>query len=180
MGIFDLFKKKKEETHYDPTNIKVTDLENGYLLDYDLETWTVKKMSEYDWGNNHFSREFLIESGGKTRYLNIDEDDTLVISLFEKIKYRKLGSFITNYFKEHQKFPEQITYESVIYYFDEESPGYYRDVDAENWEELIAFEYSNDEETMFLTIEQWDENEFEASIGIKLKSFEISNILPTS
>ena len=43
MGIFDLFKKKEEEPHYDPTDIKITDLEQGYLLDYDLETWTVKK-----------------------------------------------------------------------------------------------------------------------------------------
>ena len=49
MGIFDIFKSKKNEgKHYDPTNIKVTDIENGYLLDYDFETWTVTKMSEYE------------------------------------------------------------------------------------------------------------------------------------
>ena len=180
MGIFDLFKKKEEEPHYDPTDIKITDLEQGYLLDYDLETWTVKKMSEYDWGDNHFSREFLIESGGKTRYLTIDEEDTLEICLYEKIKYRKLGSFVKSHFEEHNKFPEEITYDSVTYYFDEESPGYYRDVDTETWEELISFDFSNDDEDKFLNIEQWDENDFEASIGIKLKSFEISNILPAS
>ena len=64
MGFFDLFKgnKNKEEKHYDPLNIKVSDLEKGYLLDYDLETWTVTKMSEYDWGNNFFTREFTIKS----------------------------------------------------------------------------------------------------------------------
>jgi len=113
MGLFDIFKKKPEETHYDPTNIKVTDLEKGYLFDYNLETWTVQKMAEYDWGNNHFSREFTIESKGKIRYLSIEEDGALEIVLFEKIKYRKLGTFVTNYQKEHQRFPEQITYDNV-------------------------------------------------------------------
>lgn len=180
MGIFDLFKKKPEEPHYDPTNIKITDLEKGYLFDYDLETWTVKRMSEYDWGDNHFSREFLIESKGKTFYLSIDEEDTLEVILFEKIKYRKLGSFVTNYQKEHKRFPDQITYEGITYDFDEESAGYYRDVASEDWEELISFDFVNDNDTKFLNIEQWDENDFEASVGIKLKPFEISNILPSN
>ncbi len=180
MGIFDIFKKKDEKLHYDPTNIKVSDLEKGYLFDYDLETWTVKKMAEYDWGDNHFSREFTVESKGKLRFLSIEENDTLEIALFEKIKYRKLGSFVTNYFKENEKFPEQITYNNTTYFLDKESPGYYRDVDTENWEELISFDYVNDAEDKFLCIEQWGENDFEASIGIKIKTFEIDNILPAS
>jgi len=180
MGLFDIFKKKPEETHYDPTNIKVTDLEKGYLFDYNLETWTVQKMAEYDWGNNHLSREFTIESKGKIRYLSIEEDGALEIVLFEKIKYRKLGTFVTNYQKEHQRFPEQITYDNVTYYFDEESPGYYRDVATEDWEELIAFEYINEDEDKYLSIEQWGENSFEASVGIKIKTFEIDSILPVN
>ncbi len=179
MGLFDIFKKKEEAPHYDPVDIKITDLEKGYLLDYNLETWMVKKMGEYDWGNNHFSREFLIEAGAKNYYLNIEEEDQLEIGLFEKIKYRKLGSVVTNYYKEHKTFPDQITYQDIVYYLDKESPGYYRDVETENWEEVIAFDYTNDDEDKYLCIEQWDDNDFEASIGIALKSFEIGNILPT-
>ncbi len=179
MGIFDIFKKKEEEeTHFDPTNIKVTDLEKGYLLDYDMETWTVKKMAEYDWGDHFFSREFLIESRGKTRYLSIEEDESLEIIISEKIKFRKLGQDVISYFENHDKFPNLIIYKGTSYHFDEQSPGYYRDVESEDWSELISFDYENDAETHFLTIEQWGENEFEVSIGKKVKPFEISNILP--
>ncbi|WP_299109276.1 DUF4178 domain-containing protein [uncultured Tenacibaculum sp.] len=181
MGFFDLFKnnKKEEEKHYDPIDIKVTDLENGYLLDYDLETWTVTKMSEYDWGDSHFSREFLIESKGKKCFLHIEEDDELIISLSEELKYRKLGPTVTDYIDTNGKPPKQIVHQDITYYLDEEAPGYYRNVENENWEELISFYYLDEDEEKCLTIEQWGEEDFEASIGKILKSYEISNILPS-
>ncbi|CAL2075645.1 conserved protein of unknown function [Tenacibaculum sp. 190524A02b] len=181
MGFFDLFKsnKNKEEKHYDPTNIKVTDLEKGYLLDYDLETWTVKKMSEYDWGNNFFTREFTIESKGKIRFLHIEDDNELIITLSEELKYRKLNPTVIEYIEHNGKPPKQITHQNITYYLDEESPGYYRNVENENWEELISFDYLDDNEEKCLTIEQWGDNDFEVTFGNIIKPFEISNILPS-
>jgi hypothetical protein len=179
MGIFDIFKSKKEpEKHYDPTNIKVTDLEKGYLLDYDLETWTVTKMSEYDWGNNFFTREFVIVSKGQKLYLHIEDDDELIITLSESLKYRKLGSEVIDFTELNGKPPKKINYQDVTYFLDEETPGFYRNTDTEDWEELISFDYLDDEEEKCLTIEQWGDDDFEASIGIVIKPREISNILP--
>ncbi len=180
MGFFDRFKKKPEERHYDPTDIKVGDLEKGYLLDYEFETWTVKKMAEYDWGDNFFTREYIIESRGKEKYLTIEEDEGLKISLFDKIKYRKLGEDVVDYQKEHDKFPDKIVYNNITYFLDEESAGFYRDVDTDHWEEVMAFDFVNDDEDRYLSIEQWDENDFEASIGVRIKPSDISNILPVS
>ena len=40
MGIFDVFKKDKGPD-YDPTNIKITDVRPGFILEYDLKTWEV-------------------------------------------------------------------------------------------------------------------------------------------
>ena len=179
MGIFDIFKNKKEpEKHYDPIDIKVTDLEKGYLLDYDFETWTVTKMSEYDWGNNFFTREFVITSKGKVRYLHIEEDDILIVTLSEEIKFRTLGIEVLDYLELNGKLPKRITYKEVTYFLDEESPGYYRNTDNDNWEELISFNYLDANEEKCLTIEQWDDNDFEASVGIILKPNAINNILP--
>lgn len=179
MGIFDIFKNKKgEEKHYDPTNIKVTDLEKDYLLDYDLETWTVTKMAEYDWGNNFFTREFVIVAQSKKLYLHIEEDDELVITLSENLKYRKLGVEVVDFIELNGKPPKEINYQNVTYFLNKESPGFYRNTDTEDWEELISFDYLNDDEEKCLTIEQWGENDFEASIGFKVNQREISNILP--
>ena len=179
MGFFDFLKGNKEpEKHYDPLNIKVTDLEKGYLLDYDLETWTVKKMAEYDWGDNYFSREFTIVSQDKTRFLHIEEDDELIVTLSESVKIRKLGAEVNNHMKNNGRPPEEIIYEGITYYLDEECPGFYRNVDKENWEELISFDYWDEDEVHCLCIEQWDENDFEASKGIRIKPTDVSNILP--
>ncbi len=179
MGIFDIFKNKKdEEKHYDPTDIKVTDLENGYLLDYDLETWTVTKMSEYDWGNSFFTREFTITSKGKVRYLHIEDDGKLIVTISEEIRLRKLGVDVLDYLELHGKPPKKITYLDTNYFLDEKSPGFYRNTENENWEELISFDYLDDNEEKCLTITQWDEDDFEASVGHFINPIDISNILP--
>ena len=179
MGFFDFLKGNKEpEKHYDPLNIKVTDLEKGYLLDYDLETWTVKKMAEYDWGDNHFSREFTIISQNKTRFLHIEDDDELVVTFSENLKIRKLGPEVNNHIKVNGVPPDEIVYDGITYYLEDQPSGYYRNVENEDWEELILFDYWDENEKHCISIEQWDENDFEASIGIRIKPSDISNILP--
>lgn len=178
MGIFDIF-KKKEEKHYDPTDIKVTDLENGYLLDYDFETWTVTKMSEYDWGSNFFTREFTITSKDKVRYLHIEDDGKLIITLSEEIKFRKLGVEVLDYIELNGKPPKKINFLGITYFLDEKSPGFYRNTENESWEELILFDYLNDDEKKCLSISQWGDDDFEASFGEIIKPMDISNILPS-
>jgi|TARA_B110000014_G_scaffold263132_2_gene258938 hypothetical protein len=178
MGIFDIF-KKKEEKHYDPTDIKVTDLENGYLLDYDFETWTVTKMSEYDWGSNFFTREFTITSKDKVRYLHIEDDGKLIITLSEEIKFRKLGVEVLDHIELNGKPPKKINFLGITYFLDEKSPGFYRNTENESWEELISFDYLDDDEKKCLSISQWGDDDFEASFGEIIKPIDISNILPS-
>ena len=181
MGLFDFLKNKKEpELHYDPVDITVNALEKGYLFDYDLETWTVTKMSEYDWGNNFFTRLFVVQSNGKKRYLHIEEDEELIISISEDIKIRKLGVEVLSAIERNGKPPKEIIFKGVQYFLDKEAPGYYRDVATEDWEEFISFDYTDDTEKKCLCIEQWGEDDFEASFGEFIPSYKISDILPAS
>ncbi len=178
MGLFDFFKKKEEEPHYDVTNIKVEDIEENYIFDYDLESWIVKKMYEYDWGNNFYSREFLISNGRESKYLSIEEDDELTISMMTKIPIRKLDATIPEEIQENEKPPRKIFYEGVTYFRDTEDMGYVRHVNTEDWSEVIVWTYHDESEKLVLSIEQSGADEFEATIGNYIKSFEISNILP--
>jgi hypothetical protein len=156
----------------------VSDLEKGYLFDYDLETWTVLKMSEYDWGDQYFSREFLIESRGKKRFLHLEDDDGLVLTLSEKLKIRTLSEDVMTALEKKGKPPKKINYNGILFYRNEEAPGHYRDVENDNWEALISWDYEDAEEVQCLSIEQWGENEYEASHGHIIAEKEISNILP--
>ncbi|GAA4112768.1 hypothetical protein GCM10022393_11360 [Aquimarina addita] len=178
MGLFDIFKKKEEERHYDATNIRVVDLQPNFILDYDLDSWIVKKMYEYDWGDNFFTREFLINNGKSNLYLHIEEDDELEIAITKKIGLRVLGEHISDVIEETGKPPKKITYDDEIYYRDSEDMGYVRNVEDDNWSELISWTYLTKNEEKLINIEQTGETNFEASIGEYIQEFKISNILP--
>ncbi len=178
MSFFDLFKKKKEE--YDPSNITINDLQVGFVFEYNLSTWVVKEAYEYDWGNQHFSREFKINNGQESLYLSLENDDELVISISKKAKIRSIQEDLPEYIIKNESAPSSLNYQGQKFLLDEENAGYFRTLGETEWSELITWDYYNEDETQIITIEQWDEKSFEASIGNYIKAFEISNILPHS
>ncbi len=180
MGIFDFFKKKETERHFDPTNITIRDLGKGYIFEYAIETWTVTAVFEYDWGDNYFTREFVIKNGPTEKFLHIEDDGGLIVTLSEKVKLRKLGEDVCDYIDAHQKPPKKIEHEGIRYFLDEKSPGYSKEIDAANWEELISYDYLDKEEEKTLCIEQYGDEEFEVTKGIVIDELSVSNILPIS
>jgi len=149
MGLFDKF-KKKEQPHYDPSDIKIKDLRVGFIFDYDLKTWQITEEYEYDWGDNYFTREYKVEAADEINYLHIDYSDEVSMTLSKKLKVRALG------------------------------PGYFSDEpeNDDSWVEFISWDYYDAEEKMVACVEQWGEREFEASYGVVVHDFEITNILP--
>lgn len=178
--MFNLFNKKKKEEPK-PLSRTVRDLNQGYVFEYDLRSWEVTKVYEYDWGSNNFTREFQVSDGSEKRYLSVEEDDELEMVLMQKIKVRSLQKDLPNLIMENEKPPETLKYEGMEFYLEQESPGYFRELPSdsqEDWEEFIAWDYQDDSGKYALTVEQWDDRSFEAAYGKELKEFEISNILP--
>lgn len=178
--MFDFFKKKKEEPSYDVTNLTLKDLNFGFIFDYDLKSWVVKEVYEYDWGSNNFSKEYKIDSGDEVAFLSIEDDSELNITLTKAIKIRKIDEDFVEEIVKNEKAPSKIHYEGVLYYLDAESAGYFRDCAKEtnDWEELMAWEYYDENEEKIISITQWDERTFDAYAGIVLESHEFSNIIP--
>ncbi len=177
MGLFDIFKKKEDK--YDTTNITIKDLNVGFVFDYDLDNWEVKAHYEYDWGDECFSQEYKISNGVKTLYLSVEDDDELELSISSKIKVRQLGADVHQQLMDTQKAPSQLEYEGRTYFLDEESAGFFNDSSkGKEWVEFISWSYEDESGDYLINIEQWNEREFEASVGKYIDSFEISNILP--
>jgi hypothetical protein len=175
---FNFFKKKKQ-ADYDPINIQVTDLHVGFIFEYDLKSWQVTEEYTYDWGDNYFSKEFKISSGSDILFLSVDEDDIVELTLQRKIKLSSIEGDIEREIIRDKTPPSKIVYKGVDYYRDSESPGYFKQENSDkDWLEMISWSYYNEEEDRVLTIEQWDEREFEASHGKVIKEYEISNIMP--
>ncbi|MCG8474491.1 MAG: DUF4178 domain-containing protein [Cytophagales bacterium] len=179
MGLFDFF-KKKEEPAYDPTNLKLTDLRVGFMLDYDMQTWEVQKAFEYDWGNHYFTYEFQLFNGEEVIYLSVDDNEELALSVSRSVKIRQIQEDLPDYIVERETAPNKLVYKGVMYYLDEDSAGYSKPIGAsdDDWAELINYDYYDETEKKILSVSQYGEREFEASAGRVAKGYEFSNIIP--
>ncbi len=183
MGLFDFFQGffKKKEADYDPTNLSVHDLKLGFMLDYDLKTWEIKEVYEYDWGNGFFTHEYKLDSGEEVQYLHVEQDDDLELTMSKKVKIRSIDEDIPEEIINNQIPPKKLFYKNKKFFRDNETPGYFRNANNNSedaWLEFISWDYFDENAEEFITIEQWGEREFEASFGRRIKEFEISNILP--
>lgn len=173
----NLFGRGKKEVEVDHT---VRNLDQGYLFEYDMRTWEVKAVYEYDWGQEHFTKEYQVSDGREKRYLTVSDEEELELVWSQKIKPRAILKDLPNIIVKNNAPPESLAYQNQHYYLEEESAGYFKDLSNSNseWEEFMAWDYEDEAGELTITIERWDEREFEASQGRFLKEFEISNILP--
>lgn len=182
MGLFDFFKSdKKEEPAFDPLNIRVEDLKKGDLFDYNLETWSVIEEFEYDWGDECFTKELLIEKDGKRKYLTIDIEDGLELTMQEKVRLRTLDENFVDHLMDKSEPMKKIKYKGIKYYQDAKNLGFYRNVNTKSeGVECISWDFYDKSEQHVLTIDQWGDAEFEVSVGMVIKPNEISDILPSA
>ncbi|MEL6534322.1 MAG: DUF4178 domain-containing protein [Bacteroidota bacterium] len=178
MGLRNIFGRKEEEPEYDPTNIRLQDLEVGFVLDYDMKSWEVVGQFEYDWGDNYFTDEFKIQSSNTALYLHLEEDDELEISLSHKLRLGHVSENIPNHFQNGDDPPRSLTFEGSAFQLQEEALGSFRNVRSENWDDFISWNYEHSDGKQFLTLERWGEEEYELSHGKYVESYEFSNILP--
>lgn len=180
-NILSKFRKPEDPIE---TDLSVRDLEVGSVFEFDLRTFEVREAFEYDWGNNSFSSEFKVSDGSETFFLAVEEDDELELSLMQKLKIRQVQDNLPEYIHQHEKPPTTIRYQGTTFLYEEESPGYFRNTkddrnSDDSWSEFISWDYYSDEGNQLLSIEQWGEDSFEATVGRSLKEREISNILPS-
>lgn len=178
--MFNWFKKKKKEEYkpnFDPSDLSVSKLKKGAFLDYNLETWQVTAQYEYDWGNEYFTDEFQLKNIDQVYYLYLQEDDELQCQWLQKINPRQIDPQLTQHIKTHDVPPSEILYEGTRYFRGRESVGYFRNIENDNWEEFIVWVYYDEKDEKVMHIERWDEDEFEATVGIILKEYEFSNII---
>ena len=178
--MFNIFKKKPKEPEYDVTNLSVKDLNVGFIFDYDMKSWVVKEAYKYDWGNHNFTKEYKVDSGDETAFLHVDDDTELSLTLSKPLKLKKIEEDIFADITEKQKAPDRIHIDGKIFYLHSDSAGYFLDCGKkeEAWEELMSYEYYDEDEAEFVSISQWDERTIEAFSGIVLEPFQITNIIP--
>ncbi|NBC82274.1 MAG: DUF4178 domain-containing protein [Bacteroidetes bacterium] len=176
--IVNKIKGKKEEDQIDVTNLSLRDLRKGYIIDYFMQSWEVKEAYQYDWGNNFFSKEYLITNGKEKKYLHVEDDGELILSLTEDANILSIDKSLKSDIIAHDKPSSTINYKGKIFYMDEESQGYFRDMDNDYWSEFVSWDFVDEEKKELIGLTRWGESEIEASVGIFVEEYEFSNIVP--
>ncbi len=178
MGIGDFFKRDKKEEPDPLKDLTLAKLKVGYLVDYDLKTWEVVANNYYDWGGGDISHEWQLKSGDEVVYLERESGDNEEWSLNRKIAFGHLGSNVKEHILETGDPPEEIVFEGTTYYRDETGGGrFFKDCQGPG-SELLRWSYEDDEGRSYLGLEQWGEEDFDATIGEPVEEYQFINILP--
>ena len=183
MGLFDLFKKKEQALNYDPTNIKISDLDLNWIVEYDLKTWVVKEVARYAWRDGGESWEYKLDSGDDQIYLNVYEDDKLYLSVSKSVKLRSLDEDLPEVIEKDMRPGKKIIYNNITYYLEEEALGHFYDMtheDKPKGQEVTEWTYYDESEKNLLSIAEWGSLNFSASVGVSAEEHEFSNILPAA
>ncbi len=179
MGLKDFFKKDKKKDKVTLEDLTLSKLRPGYFVDWDMKTWEVAAYNYYDWGGGDLTYEWQLKTSDDTIYLEYEPDDEDFWSVCRKISFGKLGSGIKDHIVEHRDPPEEITFEGTTYYLDESSGCHFFKDGKGPGQELIQWNYEDDDEKKILCIEQWGENSFEASKGFEVEEYQFTDILPS-
>lgn len=184
MGWKEIFgfgsKKEDEEAPVaDPLkDLTLANLQPGFFVDYDLKTWEVTAYNYYDWGHGDTTHEWQLKSHDETLYLQKESDDEDEWSVSRPIPFERLGPKIGEYIQENDDPPDEVVYDKTTYFLDTFGGGYfYRDGQGQG-QEFLAWDYADESGERYLTVEQWGDEEFEASEGWPVESYQFTNILP--
>lgn len=159
-------------------NATLSELAVGYLLDYDLRTWEVTAHHYYDWGDGgNLTHEWELKCAGDTIHLEKESKDANDWSVSRPISFARLGARVKNYIAENEDPPDEIDFEGTLYHLDEFGGGKFFKDGKGSGREFLIWDYKNENGRRFLSIEQWEEDDFDAFVGVFAKELDFTNIL---
>lgn len=171
------FRKKDVTESVDPLDVKLSRLKPGYVLDYDLKTWQVSAHHHYDYDGKR-SDEWELSASDEVVYLECSEDDGFTFTLTRKIRISELNADIPIFIEENEDPPDEILHKGITYEADSSSVGRFFKNGEGTGDEFIVWDYFDESEKRTLSIEQWSDDRFEASVGEIVEDYQFSRILP--
>lgn len=154
----------------------VHDLEPGYILDYDMDSWEVLASYTYRY-KGYSTKEYKIRSGSKTRFLNVSDANSLLLSMSEEADINQVDPKLRSSVLEGNPIVH-IHWKDERYTLKESSQGEFTDDRLQDWAAFRGHEYTNGDNTAFIYASKWEDGSVECYTGNYVKEFQIENILP--
>lgn len=176
----NFFKKKKSKSPDPITDLTLSNLKTGFMVDFDMKTWMVEASHYYDWGAGDITYEWQLKSYDDVIYLEREPNDEDYWCISRKIPMNSFDLDIRKHITENGDPPEQIVFEGINFNLDESGGGLFYQDSKGTGKEVLTWDYMDKSGKKLLSIEQWGETEFEASIGEPVQEYQFTNILPSS
>jgi hypothetical protein len=172
------FRKTTAPAALDPlSDLTLSKLKVGYVLDYDLKTWQVTAHNRYDY-SGRWTDEWELRTASDVCYLEREEDDDVSWVLYRKLPLSDVDGDVRAHIRRHDDPPETLTCRGVTYSAEDSDAGYFHKGGGASRQEFICWTYADDEGRRFLVIEQWGEADFEAALGEVVEEYMFTDILP--
>ncbi|MGH1339863.1 MAG: DUF4178 domain-containing protein [Aureispira sp.] len=176
---FNLFgKKKQQEEEEIKIDRDVHDLEVGYILDYNLESWEVLASYTYRY-KGHMAKEYKIRSSGETRFLNVSDSNSLLLSISKEANMNNIDPSLRSSVLGQNPLA-RINWQGVAYSLKESSKGQFTDDRLQDWASFSSWEYVDAANEKFIYVSRWEDGSVECFVGDYIKEFQISNILAST
>lgn len=171
---------------YDPTNIQLNDLQPNFLLDFNLQNWSVFQVAIDYWqeGNlaNTITKRAVIKGAEEINHLSIDThkvtDDypvSKVVNIYtidKNIdKYIKGGKLST---------PATINYHGETYFREPINEGLRINASSKTYQSIESADYLNESRTKIIQLQLIGGVDLDAFVGEMVKGRKFGNILPSA
>jgi len=156
------------------TDLSLTDMREGDLVDYEMRTWEVVTRAKYDY-EGWPADEWTLENGGDTLFLE-HEDGTY--SLSRPVDMADVetpgGTPLRAAVRDGGDPPEAIRYDGTTYDLDENGPA--TRIVGDKRQELHYWVYADGDD--FLALERYASADWNSYAGREIQPYEFDNILP--
>ena len=154
------YEAKEKQTQKTLLNLKVGDMLAIEEIDYQVEG--IIRFNDSGWG----WMEYLIKDATKSWWLSVEMDDELEISLSREVPCLS------------QDTPKKYEYDGVTYTLQERSVATVEGVEGNLGlvvgKKVNYWEYSDADDEHFLSIEVWDSDEYELSLGRSIAEYNVT------
>jgi len=171
-----------EETDDAPLDLTLGNLQVGWMVDYDLETWEVKGYNTYDY-DGFATREWELHSGRQVLFLELEEDDgQRRWTLSRSLALGELEEDVSAAIAAADEPPELVHWSGRAFNGVSSDAGEYTRVsgggsDTRARREFVAWTYEADDGHL-LFLSRYGEQDLVAYEGQRVEEYQFTDILP--
>lgn len=177
---FQTRKTVEEQPQFDPTNLTLSNLRTGYLLDYDFKTWEVESINQYDWDFGGSQRETKLAdvATGQAVYLHQERDRLLTVS--KRVNIHSIDANLEGEIAQSRRPYNILTYQGISYYKENTHEGkvYSSKNKSQTGIQVNVWEYFDGKRQQYIRIAQTSNAQLYCTIGKIVNEIDFTDILP--